>query len=121
MPCVPRRAPEPIVDHRTVDIYGFDHVVGTIDIFVTYDLHRYVVSLVFLYVDSGYILVDILSQNSLQDHHALVAFPYLYYADVVHFSVAIEVEVVVELARVVECFLKLLEVLSLSKQVSYYF
>jgi hypothetical protein len=120
-PCVPCGTPEPIVYHRTIDIYRLDHVVGAVDILVADDLHRHVVRLVFLDIDSSYILIDIFGKDGLQDDHPLTAFAHLYYADVIHIAVAIEVEVAIELLRVVEFGLELLEVLSLSEKVSYYF
>lgn len=119
-PCVPCGRPKPIVDNRTVDIYGFDDIVGTIYILIADDLNRNLVVGIFLYVYRGDILVDIFCQDSLQDDHTLRAFAYLYYADIIYVSVAIEVEVVVELTRVVELGLKFLQVLGLCEQVGYY-
>lgn len=120
IPCVPCGRPKPIVDDRTVDIYGFDDIVGTIYILIADDLNRNLIRCIFLYVYRGDILVDIFCQDSLQDDHTLVALAYLYYADIIHVTIAIEVEVVVELTRVVELGLKFLQVLGLCKQVGYY-
>ena len=66
-PCVPCIAPEPIVDNRSIDIYRLDDIRFTIYIFVTDNLNGYVVTLVFLYIDRGYVLIYILCEDSLQN------------------------------------------------------
>jgi hypothetical protein len=50
-PCYPCGTPEPIVDNRTIDVHRFDDIVGAIYIFITYDLHRDLVLLIFLHID----------------------------------------------------------------------
>ena len=65
-PCVPRRTPEPIVDNGTINIYGLDNVVGTIDILIPHHLYRYFLLLVFLNIDRGNILIDVLCQDGLK-------------------------------------------------------
>ena len=50
-PTYPERIPEPVIDIRTVDIYGFDDIVRTVDIFVAYNLRSDLTcALVFLYI-----------------------------------------------------------------------
>ena len=80
MPCVPCVAPEPIVYYRTIDIYRFDDIIGAVYVLVTYHLNAYLVILVLLYIDRGYILIDIFGKNSLQYDQALVSFTCLDYA-----------------------------------------
>ena len=58
-PCVPAGAPEPIVDNGTIDIYGLDDVVRSVNVLVTYYLNGHIIAFVFLYVDRRYVLVDI--------------------------------------------------------------
>lgn len=72
MPCVPIRTPEPIVYQRTVNIYRFDDVGRTVHVLIAYDLNAYLIRLVFLYVDRGYVLIDIFRQDSLQYYQAFV-------------------------------------------------
>ena len=66
MPSVPCVAPEPIVDNGSIDIYRFDDIVRTIDVLIAYNLYADLVrGRVFLHIYRGYILEDILRQNSL--------------------------------------------------------
>ena len=119
MPSVPCIAPKPIVDIGSIDVNGFDDIGCTIHILVTYYLYRYIVARIFLYVYRGYILVDILRKNGLQNDEALVAFTGLDNAQIVHLPVAVEVEVAECAVRVVEHRLELFQVLSLRKKLSY--
>lgn len=59
VPCIPPGAPEPIVDYGTIDIYGLDDVVRSVNVLVTYYLNGHIIAFVFLYVDRRYVLVDI--------------------------------------------------------------
>lgn len=72
MPTYPRRPPEPIVDHWTIDIYRLDDIVLTIDILITNHLHGDLILLVFLHKDRSHILVDILCQDGLDNHQVAV-------------------------------------------------
>ena len=119
MPSVPIRTPEPVVDNRSIDIYRLDDVIGSIDIFVAYYLNRHIVRFVFLYIYGGYILVDVLCQNGLQYDKTLVSFACLYHAQVIHLTVAVQIEITERAVRVVEHRLELFQVLSLRKQLSY--
>ena len=65
VPCVPCIAPEPIVDNGSVNIYRLYYVVRTIHKLVANYLNRNLFVLVLLYIYRGYILEDILRQNSL--------------------------------------------------------
>ncbi len=80
MPCVPTRTPEPIVDNRSENVDGLYHVVRSIDILIADYLNGNLVLLVFLYIYRGYVLEDILRENSLQHDKTLVAFARLHYA-----------------------------------------
>ena len=119
MPCVPIRTPEPIVYQRTVNIYRFDDVGRTIYILIAYYLNAYLIRLVFLYIDGGYVLIDIFRQNGLQNDQSLVAFACLYYAQIIYLTVSVQVEVAESAVRVVEHRLELFQVLSLCKKLSY--
>ena len=119
MPCVPCRTPEPIVYQRTVNINRFDDVIDAIYVFIADHLYGHVVTLVFLHVYRGYVLVYILCEDCLQNDQTLVAFSCLYYAQVIYFTVSIQVEVAERAIRVVEHRLELLKVLSLCKKLSY--
>jgi len=81
------------VEHRrTTNEYRLDDVAGTVDVGVTY--HLYVrACAVSLHYDGGYVLIDVLSQNSLDHVEVVVAVHSLHYAEVVHVAVAVEVEV----------------------------
>lgn len=68
VPTYPRRTPEPIVDHWTIDIHWLNDIVLAIDIFVTNNLHGDLVFLVFLHKDRRHILVNILCQDGLDNH-----------------------------------------------------
>lgn len=80
MPCVPTRTPEPIVDNRPENVDRLYHVVRSIDILIADYLNGNLVLLVFLYIYRGYVLEDILRENSLQHDKTLVAFARLHYA-----------------------------------------
>lgn len=115
IPCYPVRTPEPIVDHRPVHVHGLDDIICTIDVLVADHLYADLARVVFLHVYGGYVLVDILGKDSLQHNQSLVAFTRLHYAQVIHLTVAVEVEVTERAIRVVEHRLELLQVLSLCK------
>lgn len=72
MPTYPRGAPEPIVDHWTIDIYRLDDIVLTIDILITNHLYGDLILLVFLHKNRSHILVDILCQDGLDNHQVAV-------------------------------------------------
>lgn len=60
------RTPEPIVDDRRVDIHRFYHIIGSVDILIANDLHRYLLRcLVFFRIDACNILIDIFCKNGL--------------------------------------------------------
>ena len=80
MPSVPTRTPEPIVDNRSVHINGLYHVVGAVHKLIADYLNRNLFVLVLLYIYRGYVLEDVLRQNSLQYDQTLVSFTRLYYA-----------------------------------------
>ena len=61
-------------------------------------------------------MVNILSQYSLDDHEVAVVIGSLDDAQIVHFSIAIEVEVGECRIRIIEQLLKLLQVFGLSKE-----
>ena len=64
-------------------------------------------------------MIYILCEDSLQDDKTLVAFARFYYAQVVHLTVTVEVEVAECAVGVVEHRFELFQVLSLCKQLSY--
>lgn len=72
MPTYPRRPPEPIVDHWTIDIYRLDDIVLAIDILITHYLYGDLILLVFLHKDRRHILVNILCQDGLDNHQVAV-------------------------------------------------
>jgi len=115
MPCVPGIAPKPVVYQRTIDINGFYYVVGTVNVLIAYYLNTHLLICIFLYVDRSYILVDIFGENGLQYDQALAAFARLHYAQIVHLTVTIQVEVAERAVWVVEHRLELFQVLSLRK------
>ena len=119
MPCVPCIAPEPIIDHRTIDIYGFDDIVRTIDVLVAYYLNGYLVIRIFLNIYRSHILVDIRCKNGLENHEAFVAGTGLDHTQVVHLSVTVEIQITERAVRVVQHILELFQVLSFCKQFSY--
>jgi len=80
VPSVPCIRPEPVIDNRSVHIYRFDDIVLSIDIFVADYLYRHLIFLIFLHVYRGYVLIDILSQYSLENNQMFVAFAGFYYA-----------------------------------------
>ena len=61
-------------------------------------------------------MIDILSQYGLDDHEVAVVIGSLDDAQIVHFSIAIEVEVGECRIRIIEQLLKLLQVFGLSKE-----
>lgn len=72
VPTYPIGTPEPIIDVRAIDIDRFDDVVGPVDILVANDLYSDVFCFrVFFHIDRSHILIDILSQDRLNDHEVL--------------------------------------------------
>ena len=122
IPCVPCGRPKPIVDNRTVDIYGFDDVVRAVDIFVTYHLRSDLTcALVFLYIYGCHILEYILCQHGLDNHKVFVAGRGLHYAEVIHYSVTVQIQVGESGVGVVEECFELLHVLDCAEQCSHRF
>lgn len=119
VPCVPCVRPEPVVDHRTIDINRLYHVVCTIDILVANYLNGNLVLLVFLHIYGGYVLEDILRQHRLQNDQTLVTLAGLYDTKIIDLPVAVQIQVTERAVRVVEHRLELLQVLSLCEQFSY--
>ena len=120
-PTIPVRVPEPVVDIRSVIEHRNDHVVGTVYILVPHYLYLHLRGcFIFLNIYTGYILVDILRKYRLKDDETIAPFAGLHYADIIHFAVAIEIEVAELSLRVVELGLKLLQVLRFRKDLSYY-
>jgi len=120
VPCEPCVRPEPVVDHRPIDIYGLDDIVRSIDVLVAYHLYGHLVLLVSLHIYRRDVLIDVFRQDSLQNDQPFVAFAGLHYAQVIHLSVAVEVEVAEHAVRIVEHRLELLQVLSLCEQFGYH-
>ena len=119
LPCVPVRTPEPVVDNRPVHIYRFDDVVDAVHVLIAYHLYRHIVRFVFLHIDGSNVLINILCEDSLQYDEPLVALARFHYAQVVHLTVTVEVEVTERAVWVVQHRLELFQVLSLCKQLSY--
>lgn len=94
MPCYPHWSPEPVIYDGTIEIDGFDDVVFSIQVRVTYHLNRHRVVLLAFHIDGGHVLVDVLCQNGLQDNQAVLAFTDLDDAEIVHIAVAVQVKVV---------------------------
>lgn len=80
VPSVPIRTPEPIVDERSIDVHRLDDVVDAIYVLIADYLYRHIVRFVFLHIDGGNVLVNILCEDSLQNDESLVAFTRLYHA-----------------------------------------
>ena len=116
VPAYPRCSPEPIINQWSIDIHWFDDIIGTIDILIAHHLYGDLVIGILLYEDRGHILVNILSQYSLNNHEVAVIIGSLNDAQIVHFSIAIEVEVGECRIRIIELLLKLLQVFGLSKE-----
>ena len=115
MPRKPKIAPEPVVYYRTENEYRLDDIVGSIYVFITYDLNAYLVLLIFLYVDRRYILIDVFREDRLQNDQAFTTLTGLYNAQVIYLAVSIEVEVAESAVGIVEHRLELFQVLSLCK------
>ena len=115
MPSIPCVAPEPIVDNRTVNIYRLDDIVGTIYVLIANYLNGNNIRLILLYIDRSNILIDILCEDRLQHDQTLVAFTRFYHAQVIYFTVSVEIEITESAVRVVEHRLELFQVLSLCK------
>ena len=93
MPAYPRRTPEPIINNWLVDIYRFNNIICTVYIFITNHLHSDLIIRIFLHKDRSYVLIDILGKDRLDDHQVAVVVGSLDDTQIVHFSIAIEVEI----------------------------
>ena len=92
MPCYPRWSPKPIVNHRTIYVYGLNNVISTIYIFITYHLHCYRLRLwVFLYKNRSYILINILCQHRLDNHQVAILVCCFYNTQIVYIAISIKV------------------------------
>lgn len=93
VPAVIEWTPEEVEDDRNSHVGRLDHVVGAIDIAITYDLNHGLVVFLFLHDDGGNILVDILCQNGLDEDNVSIVVWQLHYAHIVNVTVAVEVKV----------------------------
>ena len=118
-PSVPVRSPEPVVYNGSIDINRLDDIVGTIDVLIAYHLNGHLILFVFLHIDGSDILEYILCEDSLQHDQTFITFTRLHYAQVVHLSVAVQVQITERAVRVIKHRLELFQVLSLRKQLSY--
>jgi len=115
VPSVPSGTPEPIIYYRTIDVNRLDDIIGAVHIFITYYLYRYIVGFIFLDINGRYILVDILSKDSLEHNESFASFACFHDAKVIHLAISIEVEIAESAVRVVEHHLELLKVFSFCK------
>lgn len=117
IPAHPIRTPKPIVDIRPIDIHGFDDIVGAIDILVADDLHGNTLTLrVFLYKDRCHVLIHIPGENRLDDHQVPITVSRLDDTQIIHLTVAVEVEIGESRVGVVEHIFKLLQVFGLPEE-----
>ena len=116
VPANPCRSPEPVVNDRAIDIYRLNHIVGAINILVTYNLHGNSLILVLLHIDGCYILINVLCKHRLQHNEAVLPLAYLHNTQIVHKSVAVKVEVVEMAFLGIEFFFKLLKVVHFAEQ-----
>ena len=93
MPCHPMRAPKPVIDHWSINIYWFNNVIRTIYIFVTYHLYCHLFIIIFLHINRCHILIDILCQYSLYYHQVTTTICCLHYTQVIHIAIAIQIQV----------------------------
>ena len=121
-PACPERIPEPVVDIRTVDIYRFDDVIGTIDVLITDNLCTDLsCCFILLHVDGCHILEHILSQYGLDNNQVLIVGRRLNYPQVIHYSVTVQIKIGKSGVGVIEECLKFLHVLNRSEQGSHRF
>lgn len=120
MPAYPRRTPEPVINHRTIDIHRLNDIICTIYIFISYHLHCHSLRLgVFLHEYRSHILINILCQYGLNHYQVAVLVCGFNHTQVVHIAIAIQVEVRERRIRVIEHLLELLQVFGLSEQCGY--
>lgn len=119
VPANPSRSPEPVVNNRAIEIYRLNNIVGAIYILVTYDLHGHCLVGLTLNIDGGYILINVLCKHSLQDDKAVLPLPYFDDAQIVHHSVAVEVEVVEMALLGIEFFFKVLKIVHFAEESSH--
>lgn len=117
IPAHPIRTPKPIIDIRPIDIYGFDDIIGAVDILIADDLHGNALCLrVFLHKDRRHVLIHILGENGLDDHQVAITVRRLDDTQIIHLPVAVEVEIGESRVRIVEHILKLLQVFGLPEE-----
>lgn len=94
MPCDPRWSPEPVINHRTIDIHWLNNIICTIYILITYHLHSYNLRRwIFLYKDRGYILVDVLCQYRLNHYQVTLLVCRFNHAQIIHIAIAIQIKI----------------------------
>ena len=111
-PRVIRRSAEDVPHWRTLDEDRSNHIVVTIQIRVSDDFHEEFVSLPFGNQRS-HVLEDRWREASLNKESVTVTLTYLYHAQIVHPSVAVEVEVINHVTAGVENALELLHAVGL--------
>lgn len=120
MPAYPMRTPEPIIDYWSIDINRLNDIVCTIYIFITNYLNGHLLTcLIFLYEDRSHILIDILCQYSLYHYQVTTAVCCFHYAQIIHVSIPIQIQVRECGIWIIEQLFKLLKVFRLTEQRSY--
>ncbi len=120
-PTNPSRSPKPIVNNRSIDIYWFDNVVGTIYILVTYHLYRYFLVSLVLHINRCHILENIFSQYGLYQYQMVIAIFGFYDTKIIHRTISVQVQVAQVSLFGVQFFLKLFQVFYFAEQVSHGF
>jgi hypothetical protein len=119
VPANPVGTPEPVVDNRNVKVSGFNDIVHSVDVLVADHLNDDLVVGVFLYIDRGYVLKNVLRQHSLEEDEVLVAVGRFYDTEVIHFAVAVEVEVGEVEVFAVEFLLEFFQISTLTEECSH--
>ena len=114
MPCVPSRSPKPVINDRCIDIYRFDDIIGSINIFITDYL---LCSFVTLYIDTCYVLENIFCQNGLQHNKMCIPIARFDNTQIVNLSVSVQVEVGDTVLWVIDLILKIFQVFCLPKHI----
>lgn len=113
--------PKEIINYGTMHINRFKNVVGTVNVFITHNLHHYFPLITNIDIDGGNILKNIVTQYRLDNYKVYLFLIGFYHPQVIDISVSIKVKVGDLMLGIVEHLFKVFQIFGFTKQIGYCF
>lgn len=113
------RSPEITVNNRYGHIDWRNNIVWSVNIRVTYKLHNHCIVLCLLKHNGRYILIDIGSKYSLQDHQTGISFRLFKHPYIIHIPISVQIKIRQLSIVIIDFPLKFLQGLTFGKDIGY--